>query len=259
MALLVRIRLLLRPWRNELAEFLGTFIMILVGNGVVAQTILSDNKSGGPLSIHLGWGAAVCLAIQVAGGVSAHLNPAVTLAMVVFDDTPLRRLPSYALAQLLGAFTAAAVVFGLYREALDAFDVANNVSRAVAGSGATAGIFATYPASLASSASSSSFPSHSSGSGGSGRQLPASTLTEVSIATCACSEILGTAVLIAGILAMGDERNAVRPNDAVAPYMVGQLVFAIGAALGWESGYAINPARDLGPRILTSCAGVFRK
>ena len=106
-----RLRRLRSAHREELAEFLGTFIMILIGLGVVAQTVLSADAAGGPLSIHIGWGVGVALAVYVAGGVSAHLNPAVTLAMVCFGDTPLRRLPTYALAQVLGAFSGAAVVF----------------------------------------------------------------------------------------------------------------------------------------------------
>jgi glycerol uptake facilitator-like aquaporin len=184
--------------------------MILIGLGVVAQTVLSADAAGGPLSIHIGWGVGVALAVYVAGGVSAHLNPAVTLAMVCFGDTPLCRLPTYVLAQILGAFSGAAVVFGLYREALDAFDasaVHRNVTnastasfrgRAVGGVADTAGIFATYPATLA---------------GG----------VVASNTACAATEVVGTAVLVAGILALSDRDNAVAPGDALAPFMVGQV------------------------------------
>ena len=218
-----RLRRLRSAHREELAEFLGTFIMILIGLGVVAQTVLSADAAGGPLSIHIGWGVGVALAVYVAGGVSAHLNPAVTLAMVCFGDTPLRRLPTYALAQVLGAFSGAAVVFGLYREALDAFDasaVHRNVTnastatfrgRAVGGAADTAGIFATYPATLAGGVFATN-------------------------AACAATEVIGTAVLIAGILAISDRDNAVAPGDALAPFMVGQVRGGGGGGGGGGTG-----------------------
>ncbi len=97
--------------RLELAEFFGTFVMLLIGNGVVAQTVLSDGKLGGHLSIHLGWAAAVTTAVYMTGGVSAHLNPAVSLALVLFGGLPAKRLPSYALAQIVGALLGSSVVF----------------------------------------------------------------------------------------------------------------------------------------------------
>src|SRR4029077_560433 len=109
--------------REYAAEFLGTYVLICFGTGVVAQTVLSAGAHGGPLSINLAWGFAVAIGVLIAGGVSgAHLNPAVTLALAVHRGFSWRKVPGFVLAQLLGAFLGAATVFATYREALDKFD-----------------------------------------------------------------------------------------------------------------------------------------
>src|SRR3982751_183230 len=103
--------------REVAAEFLGTFILIVFGLGVVAQVVLSKEQNGNYLSINLAWGLAVTMAIYVAGGVSgAHLNPAVTLALAVHRKFAWRKVLPYSIAQTVGAFTASAVVFAVYRE-----------------------------------------------------------------------------------------------------------------------------------------------
>jgi glycerol uptake facilitator-like aquaporin len=110
-------------WREAAAEFLGTFILIVFGAGVVAQVVLSGGSHGGYLSINLAWGIGVTLAVYVAGGVSgAQLNPAVTLAAAVHRQFPWRKVPAFVAAQMAGAFTASAVVYATYREAFDHFD-----------------------------------------------------------------------------------------------------------------------------------------
>src|SRR5215210_161323 len=163
--------------RDALAEFLGTFVLILIGVGVVAQVVLSQQTAGTYLSINFAWGLAVTMACYVAGGVSgAHLNPAVTLALAVHRGFPWRKVLPYTLAQLAGAFTASAVVYLTYFEALNAFD---GGLRQVVGPQGTAGIWATYPQPFLSN-------------------VPGGFVDQV----------VGTALLMAVIFAFTDNRNA---------------------------------------------------
>jgi MIP family channel proteins len=209
--------------RELLAEFFGTFVLIVFGVGVVAQVVLSRQTAGGYLSINIAWGLAVTMGCYVAAGVTgAHLNPAVTVALAAHRRFPWGKVAPYALAQLVGAFAASAVVYLTYREAFAAFD---GGVRQVLGPQGTAGIFATYPQPFLSV-----FP------GG------------------FIDQIVGTALLVAGILAITDSRNSPAPAG-LAPVIVGLLVLLIGATFGFNSSYAINPARDLGPRLFTAVAG----
>jgi MIP family channel proteins len=216
--------------RECAAEFLGTFILIMFGLGVVAQVVLSGRTAGDYLSINIGWGLAVTMGVYAAAGVSgAHLNPAVTLALAVHRRFPWSKVLPYSLAQIVGAFTASAVVFVAYHEALGAFD---GGVRQVLGPQGTAGIWATYPQPFLSV-----FP------GG------------------VVDQIVGTALLVGVIFGITDTRNSPAPAG-LTPVVVGLLVLLIGATFGFNSGYAINPARDFGPRLFTSVAGwgsgVFR-
>jgi MIP family channel proteins len=209
--------------RELLAEFFGTFILIVFGVGVVAQVVLSRQTAGSYLSINIGWGLAVAMGCYVAAGVTgAHLNPAVTIALATGRQFPWRKVLPYSAAQTAGAFVAAAVVYGTYHEAFAAFD---GGVRHVAGPLGTAGVFATYPQPFLSV-----FP------GG------------------VVDQIVGTALLVAGILAITDSRNSPAPAG-VTPIVVGLLVVLIGATFGFNAGYAINPARDFGPRLFTAVAG----
>src|SRR5581483_7022442 len=211
-----------RMKRELLAEFLGTFILIVFGVGVVAQVVLSRQTAGTYLSINIAWGLAVAMGCYVAAGVTgAHLNPAVTLALAVHRRFPWNRVLPYSVAQLAGAFVASAVVYATYHEALAAFD---GGIRQVAGPLGTAGIWATYPQPFLSI-----FP------GG------------------VVDQIVGTALLVGVIFAITDGRNSPAPTG-LAPVIVG-LVVLIGATFGFNSGYAINPARDFGPRLFTLVAG----
>lgn len=208
--------------REAAAEFFGTFILIAFGVGVVAQTVLSKDANGSYLGINLGWGLAVMLGIYTAAGVSgAHLNPAVTVALAVHRAFPWSKVLPYAAAQILGAFAASALVFATYREAFSAFD---GGVRMVEGATATAGIFATYPQPY------------------------------LSLAGGFVDQVVGTMLLMAGVMAVTDQKNVAPPGWLVAP-MVGLLVVAIGVAFGFNAGYAINPARDFGPRLFTAVAG----
>jgi MIP family channel proteins len=208
--------------REAAAEFLGTFLILVFGTASVAQKVLSGGELGSALSIHLSWGLGVTFGIYASAGVSgAHLNPAVTLSVAALRGFPWRKVPAYVLAQTLGAFTGAAVTFLTYREAFSAFD---GGTRQVAGEKATAMIFATYPQPFLSA-----FP------GG------------------FVDQVVGTALLLLVIFALGDRRNAGPASGG--PVLVGALVVAIGMTFGMNAGYAINPARDLGPRVFTALAG----
>ena len=216
--------------RELLAEFFGTFILIVFGVGVVAQVVLSKGAAGSTLSINIAWGLAVTMGCYVSAGVTgAHLNPAVTLALAVHRRFPWAKVLPYSLAQLAGAFAASTVVFITYHLALEAFD---SGVRQVIGPQATAGIWATYPQPFLSV-----FP------GG------------------FIDQVVGTALLVGVIFGITDTRNSPAPAG-LAPIVVGLLVVLIGATFGFNSGYAINPARDFGPRLFTFVAGwggdVFR-
>jgi MIP family channel proteins len=216
--------------REAAAELLGTFVLIVFGSAVVAQTVLSGGSHGSPLSINLGWGLAVTMGIYVAGGVSgAHLNPAVTLTLAVHRGFPWKKVLPYCGAQLAGAFAGAAVTFLTYREAFDSFD---GGVRQVLGEQGTAGIFATYPQPFLSN-------------------MPGGLVDQV----------VGTALLLLLIFGLGDTKN-LAPEPRIAPLQVGLVVALIGMTFGFNAGYAINPARDLGPRLFTFLAGwggeVFR-
>jgi glycerol uptake facilitator protein len=218
------------------SEFLGTFVLIMFGDGVVAMVVAALNQSGrGPepfvsqadwLLIATGWGFAVALAVYVAGGISsAHINPAVTLALAVFRGFEWRKVPGYIVAQVLGAFVAAAVLYLNYKQAINAFEAANEISRGDPNSVPTYSIFATFPAEYYSN-----------------------------VAGPFLDELIGTALLVGIVLALVDEFN-VAPRVNLAPFLVGIVVFAIGLSFGANSGYAINPARDLGPRLFAWIQG----
>jgi MIP family channel proteins len=216
--------------RELFAEFLGTFVLIVFGVAVVAQTVLSGGTAGSMLSINLGWGLAVTMACYVAAGVSgAHLNPAVTVALAALRGFAWSKVAPYVLAQLLGAFVASVVVYLTYHEALTAFD---GGTRQVIGNLGTAGIWATYPKPFLST-------------------IPGGLI----------DQIVGTALLVGVIFAITDARNSMPPAGLV-PLIVGLLVALIGMTFGFNAGFAINPARDFGPRLFTALAGwggeVFR-
>jgi glycerol uptake facilitator protein len=197
-----------------LAEFFGTMVLILFGNGVVAMVVLFDK--GGYTNITLAWGLGVTMGIYIAGKITgAHLNPAVTLALAVFRGFPWRKVLPYSLVQIAGAFVASALVYWNYRPQFLTVDP--TLER-------TAGVFTTFPA----------FPLQ-----------PTAGLLD---------QTIGTALLLLMIFAITDERNT-PPGSNMTPLMVGLVVVAIGMAFGGMHGYAINPARDFGPRLFTVVAG----
>jgi glycerol uptake facilitator protein len=223
-----------------LAEFLGTFVLIAFGCGVVATAVAALPGSGRaetPTTIFLaagdwllitwGWGMAVMLGIYVAGGVSgAHINPAITLAFALRRKFAWSKVLPYWFAQLTGAFAGAALVYLVYQDAIAAFDAASKDPKTNGHTVASFSIFATFPA-----------PYFHGGIWGP-----------------LIDQIVGTAFLGMLVVAVIDLRNtAVKAN--LAPLVIGFVVAAIGMSYGANAGYAINPARDFGPRLFTWVAG----
>ena len=205
---------------NEIvAEFIGTFLLILLGNGVVANVVLKDTKgnNGGWIVISLGWGLAVFIGVAVAGPVSgAHINPAVSLGLAVAGMFPWAKVVPFILAQMLGAGAGALTVWMFYRHHFNRTD----------DPGAQLGCFSTAPAIR-------------------------------KIGNNFFSEMVGTFVLIFVILyiaepslTLGETSEAKIGLGTLGALPVALLVTAIGLSLGGTTGYAINPARDLGPRIM---------
>jgi len=213
--------------REFFAELLGSLILIVMGDGAVAQFVLSnppgnDSKMSTFLSVNFGYALAVAFAVYVCGGVSGgHINPAVTLGMAVIGRLKWVKVPVYMLAQYLGCFLGSAIVFGVYRDLIDHYAKS---ALETTGDLATAGIFATYPN------------------------------PNVTITTALGDQILGTALLLIFVLALTDGKNS-GPNKGFVPLLVGLAVLAIGLSFGVNAGYAINPARDLGPRLFTLICG----
>ncbi|MEV4241774.1 MIP/aquaporin family protein [Streptosporangium canum] len=200
------------------AEFAGTMILILFGVGVVAQVAAAG--IGDHDSIAWAWGLGVTLGVYVAARISgAHLNPAVTVALAVFKGFSWRKVLPYSLAQTAGAFVAALLVRWNYAEVLAKADPGHTIK--------TQGVFSTLP-----------------GNG----TLPVGTWGAFR------DQVIGTAILLLLILAVSDVRNS-PPAANLAPFVVGLVVVAIGMAWGTNAGYAINPARDFGPRLASFLTG----
>lgn len=196
------------------AEVIGTMILILLGDGVVANVVLKQTKghNSGWIVITAGWAFAVTIGVYAVGGISgAHLNPAVTIAQLVLGKVTFLGALGYVIAQMVGAFLGAVLVWLAYLPHWSATE----------DKAAKLGVFCTIPAI---------------------RQTKANLICE----------IIGTFVLVFGVLAILRVGNIdpVRQglNLAVGPALVGIIVWAIGLSLGGPTGYAINPARDLAPR-----------
>ncbi len=206
------------------AEFFGTFLMILIGVGAIAQVVAG--KAGSHDTIAWAWGIGVMVGLYVAGRISGgHLNPAVSIALAMFQGFPWRKVMPYAAAQLAGAFVAALLVRWDYTEVIGKLDPGHTIR--------SQGIFSTLP-----------------GNG----TAPVGDLGALR------DQIIATALLVFLIFALTDRRNSA-PLVNLAPVAVGLMV--VGAAMAWgtDAGYAINPARDLGPRFasyLTGYHGAFR-
>lgn len=208
--------------KETLAEFLGTLIMVVLGCGCVAQATLSRGHFGGIVTISVGFAMAVAMAIYVTGGVSGgHINPAVSFAMCLFGRMKWFKLPFYAGAQFLGGFVGAAVLFGIYYDGLMSFAGGKLL---IVGENATAHIFATYPAPY------------------------------LSLVNAFADQVLATMFLLVVVFAIFDSRNLGAPKG-LEPIVIGLLIIVVSSSLGLNSGCAMNPARDLSPRLFTALAG----
>ena len=198
---------------NFVSELVGTLILILLGDGVVAAVLLNHSKAqnGGWIVICMGWGLAVAIAVYATAPFSGgHINPAVTIALAATSDFPWADVPVYIAGQFAGAFLGATLVYLAY---LPHWEVTEDAGLKLA-------VFSTGPAI---------------------RRPGPNVVTEV----------IGTAMLLAGVLALGytEGPSAAAAGAGLTPLLVGLLVVGIGLSLGGPTGYAINPARDLGPRI----------
>jgi len=190
-----------------IGEFIGTMLLVLLGDGVVANSTLNKTKGQGSgwVAIAIGWGLAVTIGVYASGFLSAgHINPAVTIGFAVIGDFAWAGVPGYIIAQIAGGFVGGVLVWLAYYDHWEATEDSATIL----------GTFATTPEI---------------------KHSPANVF----------SEVIGTAVLVVGVLAM-------TPNEVAtgfSPVVVGITVASIGFSLGGPTGYAINPARDLGPRI----------
>ncbi len=214
-----------------LGEIFGTFILILLGDGVVAEVGLAPRLAAPAYNwntITIGWAMAVLVAVYVSAGVSgAHLNPAVTLALAVKRGFPWSKVGPYMIAQVFGCFLGALGVFLVYREGLVAAGLPN--------------VWATGPGSVFGQA----FWGGTAG---------VKAVGDYGLLTPLITEIFGTMVLLWGVLASGDKRNTGLMHN-MGPFLVALTVLAVGLSLGGPSGYAINPARDFGPRLFGLLVG----
>ncbi len=192
-----------------IGELIGTMLLVLLGDGVVANVVLQKTKgqNGGWIVITAGWGFGVAVAVYVAGWASGgHLNPAVTVGMAVLGQLGWDQVPLYFAAQFLGGFLGAILVWAAYLPHWSKTD--DQIAKL--------SVFSTVPAIR-----------HTAGN--------------------LICEVIGTAVLLVGVLGIANTHNGI--TGGIGPLLVGILVFSIGLSLGGPTGYAINPARDLAPRI----------
>jgi MIP family channel proteins len=213
-----------------LAELIGTALLILLGDGVVGSVVLLG-KQADWIVITTGWALAVTLGVLVSARISGgHLNPAVTIALATRGAFPWAKVPPYVLAQVAGAFLGAVLVYVNYGAAFEQFESKHQLVRGAMANGMLpdpaaggAGVFCTFPA-----------------FGQAWRNV--------------FTEFLGTAVLLGCVRAIADRRNW-PATGGLEPFLVGAIVWAIGLSLGGLTGYAINPARDFGPRLAAACLG----
>lgn len=207
--------------RELLAECLGTCVLVTIGCASVAQFIIGNGERNAWIGLNLAWGFGIAFGAYVCGNVSGgHLNPAISIMMYVLGNITIVKALLYSLAQTIGAFFGAGIVYYTYIDAIGNFD---HGTRAVRGPTATAGIFGTYPA------------------------------EHVSVFGGLLDQIVGTALLGLIVCVVCDRRNNI--PGYLGPLLVGFGVATIGMSYGLNCGFAINPARDFGPRLFTLIAG----
>jgi glycerol uptake facilitator protein len=223
-------------WAELGAEFVGTFILMLFGNGAVVVSVATGSYD--LWAVALMWFVGVSLAIYAAGAVSgAHINPAVTLSFAAFTDFPWRKAGPYIIAQILGAFTASVAIYTAFHGLINNFEAANNIVRGEPGSQLSAMVFTTYAPNPAIV--------------GTGQAA----FDQVPLWTWFASEMIITAFLVFAVFYLIEEINSARPLANLFPVMIGIVVAGLVAYEAPVSMAALNPARDLGPRIFTLLAG----
>lgn len=207
-----------------IAEFLGTATIIFFGAGCVAAMKVAG-ASFGLWEICIVWGLAVAMAVYLTAGISgAHLNPAVSVALWLFANFEGRKVLPYTIAQIAGAFCSAALVYGLYHNLFLDYEQTHHMVRGSVESLDLAGVFSTYPN------------------------------PHISVGQAFLVEMVITAIMMALIMALTDDGNGL-PRGPMAPLLIGFLIAIIGAAMGPLTGFALNPARDFGPKLFAWVAG----
>ncbi|XP_007556187.2 aquaporin-10-like [Poecilia latipinna] len=208
--------------RECMAEFLGTFVLMLFGCSAAAQVKTSRDTKGQYLSINMSFSVGVMSAMYLTKGISgAHLNPAVTLSFCVLRKVKWGRLVPYCLSQVLGAYVASALAFMVYYDAIMEF---SGGVLTVYGPNETASIFATYPSQY------------------------------LTLGRSFLDQVVGTLLLMLCIVSLEEKRNTPAPSGLIPP-IVATIVLGISMSMSANCGAAINPARDLGPRLFTLTAG----
>lgn len=208
-----------------LAEAIGTMLFVLIGIGAVAIMVATDTAVS-YLELAFVWGLAVSLGIYIAGfGSGAHLNPAVTIALAVWKKFPGNKVVPYLLAQTIGAFGGAAIVYGLFNSTIHGFEQANEIVRGTASGLYSSGIFATLPG------------------------------KNIHLVNAFFVEFVITMILMLVIFSVTDADNGGAPSGGLPAIIIGLTVTLCGLSFGTLTGFAMNPARDLGPRLFTMIAG----
>lgn len=216
--------------REIIGETLGTFVLVLFGCGSVAGAVLFGSYQG-IFQVAFIWGIGVTLAIYLTRHLScAHLNPAVSLAMALSGRMSYARLPRYVIAQFAGAIAAGLVVYALFAPSIASFEAAHGIIRGTSGSIETARMFGEFYSGPGSGAS-------------------------VSLAGAVAAEAFGTFLLVLMIFALTEGCNVGRPDDALAPVFIGLTVASIICLIAPLTQAGLNPARDLGPRLVAWALG----
>lgn len=212
-------------FRECVAEFVGIFFLIFIGTGCVAALVFLQNYSSF-WELSCIWGLTVACAIYLTGGASgAHLNPAVTIAFAVTRGFPKRKIAPYIVAQVAGAFAGAVLTYVLYSHNFAAWETANDVARGSAESKALASIFCTFAQPY------------------------------LSVVKACFIELCITAVFMMLIMGVTDSKNPSAPGAGMAALIIGGGVAIIGGSFGALTGFALNPARDFGPRLFIYLSG----
>ncbi|MBA3013910.1 MAG: aquaporin family protein [Proteobacteria bacterium] len=219
-------------WHDVAGEAIGTFILVFFGCGSVAVTVLFSAHVG-LFQVAAIWGTAVTLAIYATRHLScAHLNPAVSLAMVLGRRMSPCKLPAYVGAQFFGAFLAAGLIYLLFGASITAYEIAHGIVRGTSSSIQTAMIFGEF------------FPNPG-----------VAAVVSVSTLNAFAAEVTGTFILVFLIFALTDGCNVGRPDDTLGPLFIGLTVMALICIIAPLTQAGFNPARDLAPRIFAAIAG----